>query len=117
VSSLENQRIFGCLAYAQVPDDKRKKLFENSIRTALLECLPRMQYKTLDLAIGDMHYVRHVKFDERQFPAYVSRTGKFIPEEEVDHDRESDQDSTPAMHQAHPRRQMTLTATMKRMIR
>jgi transposase InsO family protein len=31
VPSLENLRIFGCLAYAKVPDEKRKKLFEKSM--------------------------------------------------------------------------------------
>jgi hypothetical protein len=54
-----------------------------------------MQYKVLDLDNGDIHYVRHVKFDEHQFPAYASRTGKFISEEEADNVLESDQDSTP----------------------
>jgi Integrase core domain len=57
VPSLENLRIFGCLAHAKAPDEKRKKLFEKSIRTALLECLPGMQYKLLDLDNGDIHYV------------------------------------------------------------
>jgi hypothetical protein len=55
VPSLGNIRIFGCLAYAKVPDEKRTKLFEKSIRTALLECLPGMQYKVLDLDNGDIH--------------------------------------------------------------
>jgi hypothetical protein len=95
VPSLGNLRIFGCLAYAEVPDEKRKRLFEKSIRTALLECLPGMQYKVLDLDNGDIHYVRHVKFDEHQFPADGSRTGKLISEEEADKDLESNQDSTP----------------------
>jgi hypothetical protein len=95
VPSLGNLRIFGCLAYAKVPDEKRKTLFEKSIRTALLECLPGKQYKVLDLDNGDIHYVRRVKFDEHQFPPYGSRTGKFISEEEADDDLESDQDSTP----------------------
>jgi hypothetical protein len=35
------------------------------------------------------------KFDEHHFPAYGSRTGKFISEIEADNDLESDQDSTP----------------------
>jgi hypothetical protein len=42
---------------AKVPDEKRKKLFELSIRMPLLECLPGMQYKVLDLDNGDIHYV------------------------------------------------------------
>jgi hypothetical protein len=54
-----------------------------------------MQYIVLDLDNGDIHYVRHVKFDEHHFPAYGSRTAKFISEEEADNDLESDQDSTP----------------------
>jgi hypothetical protein len=54
-----------------------------------------MQYKVLHLDIGDIQNVRHVKFDEHQFPAFGSRTGKFISEEEADNDLESDQDSTP----------------------
>jgi hypothetical protein len=95
VQSLGNLRIFGCLAYAKVPDEKRKNLFEKSIRTALLECLPGMQCKVLDLDNGDIHNVRHVKFDEHQFPAYGSRTGKFNFEEEADNHLESDQDSPP----------------------
>jgi hypothetical protein len=95
VPSLGSLRIFGCLAYAKIPDEKRKKLLEKSIRTALLECLPGMQYKVLDLDNGDIQNVRHVKFDEHQFPAFGSRTGKFISEEEADNDLESDQDSTP----------------------
>jgi hypothetical protein len=68
VPSLETLRIFGCLAYAKVPDEKRKKLFEKSIRTALLECLPGMQHKVLDLGNSDIHFVRHVKFDEHRSP-------------------------------------------------
>jgi hypothetical protein len=55
VPSLGNLRIFGCLAYAKVPNEKRKTLFEKSIRTALLEYLPGMQYKVLDLDYGDIH--------------------------------------------------------------
>jgi hypothetical protein len=70
VPSLRNLRIFGCLAYAKVRDEKTKKLFEMSIQKGLLECLPGMQYKVLDLDNGDIHYVRHVKFDEHQFPAF-----------------------------------------------
>jgi hypothetical protein len=54
-----------------------------------------MHYIVLNLDNGDIHYVRHVKFDERHFPAYGSRTEKFIPEEEAENDLESDQDSTP----------------------
>jgi transposase InsO family protein len=46
VPSLGNLRIFGCLAYAKLPDEKRTKLLEKSIRTALLECLPGIQYKS-----------------------------------------------------------------------
>jgi Reverse transcriptase (RNA-dependent DNA polymerase) len=72
-----------------------EKLFEQSIRTALLECLPGMQYNVLNVDSGDIHNVRHVKFDEHQFPAYGSGKGKFICEEDADNDLESDHDSTP----------------------
>jgi hypothetical protein len=71
VLTLGNLRIFGCPAYAKVPDKRMKKLFENkkSIRTALLECLPGMQYKILDLDNGDIHYVRHVKLTSISSPS------------------------------------------------
>jgi hypothetical protein len=95
VPSLGNLRIFVCIAYAKVPDENRNELFDKSIRTALMQCLPGLHDKVLDLDNGDIHYVLHVKFDEHQFPAYESRTGKFIAEAEADNDLEPDQDSTP----------------------
>jgi transposase InsO family protein len=78
VPSLGNLRIFGCLASENVPDEKRKKLFEKSIRTALLECLPGMQYKVLDLDNGDILYARHVKFDEH-VPSLWVKNRKIYP--------------------------------------
>lgn len=56
-------KIFGWLTFAQVPDEKRQKLFEKSIRTALLRCLPGRQYKVLDLDNGDIYHVRHAEID------------------------------------------------------
>jgi hypothetical protein len=116
VPSLGNLRIFGCLAYAKVPDEKRKKLFEKSIRTPLLERLPGMQYKVLDLDNGDIHYVRCVKFDEHQFPAYGSRTGNSSLQKKRITSSSQIKTVLPTMHHAHPRWTMTLTAMMKLMI-
>jgi hypothetical protein len=62
--------------YEKVPDEKRQKLFEKSIRTALLRCLPGLQYKVLDLDNGDMYHVRHIQFDETVLPHFGSNQGK-----------------------------------------
>jgi hypothetical protein len=61
-------RIFGCLVYAKVPDEKRKKLFEKPVKYALLQFLPVIQYKVLDLDNGDIYCVRDAKIDETKFP-------------------------------------------------
>jgi Reverse transcriptase (RNA-dependent DNA polymerase) len=78
ISSLDNIRIFGCFAYAKVPDEKRKKLFEKSVKCALLQCLPEIQYRVWDLDNGDIYCVRDAKFDVTKFPFFGSRQGKFI---------------------------------------
>jgi hypothetical protein len=84
VSSLSYIRIFGCLVYAKVPDEKRQKLFEKLIRTALLRCLPGLQYKVLDLDNSDIHHVRHTQFDETVFPHFGSNQGNFLTQEEFE---------------------------------
>jgi hypothetical protein len=78
IPSLGNILIFGCPVYAKVPDEKRKKLFEKSVKCALLQCLPGIQYKVLDLDNGDIYCLRDAKFDEAKFPFFGSRQGKFI---------------------------------------
>jgi hypothetical protein len=77
------------------PMRKGKSCLKSQFEQHCWSVSPGKQYKVLDLDNGDIHYVRHVKFDEHQFPAYGSRTGTFISEEEADNDLESDQDSTP----------------------
>jgi Integrase core domain len=78
ILSLGNICIFGCLVYAKVPDETRKKLFEKSVKCALLQRLPGIQYKVLDLDNGDMYCLRDAKIDETKFPFFCSRQGKFI---------------------------------------
>jgi hypothetical protein len=80
--------------YAKVPDEKRQKLFEKSIRTALLRCLPGLQYKVLDINNGDIYHVRHTQFDEAVFPHFGSNQGKFLTQEEFENlEPASDTDS------------------------
>jgi hypothetical protein len=78
IPSLGNIRIFGCLVYAKVADEKRKKLFEKAVKCALLQCLPGIQYKVLDLDNGDIYCVRDANFDETKFPFFGSHQGSFI---------------------------------------
>ena len=95
--SLKDVRIYGCLAFGKVPEEKRKKLSEKSVRAALLQALPGKQYKLLDLDNGDVFYVRQAKFDETSFPSYGSKAGKFSEHEdtESEHDSDSDFDDVP----------------------
>jgi hypothetical protein len=64
--------------YAKVPGERRKMLFKKSVQCALLQCLPAILYKVLDLDNGDIYCVRDAKFDETKFPFFGSRQGKFI---------------------------------------
>jgi hypothetical protein len=66
--------------YAKVPDEKRN-VFEKSVKCALLQCLPGIQYKVLDLDNGDIYIcdcVRDAKIDETKSLFFGSRQGKFI---------------------------------------
>jgi hypothetical protein len=58
----------------------------------LLQFLPGIQYKVLDLDNGDIYCVRDAKFDETKFPFFGSRQGNFI---HTDHELNGEEGSGP----------------------
>jgi len=61
-------RIFGCIAYAHVPDQKRKKLVDKGVKCVFIGISDQSKaYKLYDPITKKIIISRNVIFDEEQF--------------------------------------------------
>ena len=65
--NLEKLRVFGCKAYALIPNKNRKKLDPKSRKAVMLGYVPN-GYRLWDVEQRKIIYSRDVKFDENCFP-------------------------------------------------
>jgi hypothetical protein len=74
VPDLEDIKIFGCLAYVNVMDEKRKKLDAKSIEMILVGGPRGRIYRVFNPQNQQLIWARHVRFDENYFPGYQHRS-------------------------------------------
>jgi transposase InsO family protein len=70
VPDLEDVKIFGCLAYVNVMDEKRKKLDAKAIELILVGGPRGRIYRVFNPENQNLIRARHVRFDENYFPGY-----------------------------------------------
>lgn len=67
--SAENLKVFGCTAYAHIPEEHRDKL-DTRARLCMYLGIPshKKGFRLMDVATGNIVYSRDVTFDESAFP-------------------------------------------------
>ena len=79
--NVEHLRIFGCIAYAHIPDEKRKKLDDKGVKCIFLGYSDVSKaYKLFDPITEKIIISRDVIFDEaNSWQWKVNAAGEFIP--------------------------------------
>ena len=67
--SVKHVRVFGCLIFARVPEEKRRKLDPKAEPAILMKCISNNKYRVYIESTGRFIRCRHFQVNETVFPA------------------------------------------------